>query len=159
MDMKQLISTLLIIFFASSLIAQENEIKITTGFMIVNNVRVQLINIHLPETNSNLEQDFQQWMNEQYDYGLDGGKILEIGNNTFSAIGCYIPEVSNRQMDLFMRSRQDIGKGTTIITFYASLGFDTWINDEFYPFEFRSLSAVIKQFAYTYLYKELAYNQ
>jgi hypothetical protein len=62
-------------------------------------------------------------------------------------------------MDLFMRARPGHTNGTTIISFYASLGFDTWINDEFHPFEFRSLSAVIKQFAYTYLYNDFAYNQ
>ena len=141
------LSFILSVFLSGSIAA--NDIKITTGFIIHNNLRAQTIDVTLPSDQIDIEMAFTRWMADHYDYRLDGGKIIESNGNTFSAIGCVVPSISDQLLDVHLQVNRSGDQVT--LRFYASFGFDTFITRENNPFAFRHLYAKFKNFVNIYL--------
>jgi hypothetical protein len=90
-----------------------------------------------------------RWMNEEYDYGLDGGKIIQMNDNLYSVIGSQFPDISNKTLDLFIQINRT-SKGIRL-SFYTSFEFDTWMNWEQHPLEFTRFAGTVRKFIHNYL--------
>ena len=126
-----------------------NDIKISTGFIIHNDQRAQTIDVTFKHPNLDIQQAFTQWMAETYDYRLDGGKIIEYNANTYSAIGCVVPQISDQFLDLYLQVKKNGDEYQ--LRFYASFGFDSFITRENNPFAFRHMYAKFRNFVNEYL--------
>ncbi len=152
--MKSLIFTFFSILL--SLGAYTQDVKISTGFIYHKDHFSQTIDVTIPFTSDqgNIGEFFRQWMDDHYDYRLDGGKILSFEQNTFAAIGCIIPYISDQPIDLFLQVSTDMS-GNQFLRFYASFGFDNYISRTDRPYEFRALYAEVKTFVDAYFRSQL----
>lgn len=147
--MRTILSLMLTIstFFTGS----GQDLKFTTGFIQHRDIVAQAIIVEVPYSKFDIASYFRKWMDEQYDYRLDGGKILEYRDNlnTYSAMGCFIPQISPKPMDLYLQVESGTN-GKSIMRFYASFGFDSFLTRVNNPYEFRALYAVVKEFVKDY---------
>ena len=135
------------------------DLQISTGFIYHKDHFSQTIDVTIPFTSdqSNIGEFFRRWMDDHYDYRLDGGKILSYEQNTFAAIGCIIPNISDQPIDLFLQVSTDMS-GKQFLRFYASFGFDNYISRTDRPYEFRALYAEVKTFVDAYFRSQLKQN-
>ena len=147
--MSKLIVIILIAFVAVSTSAQ--NISFSTGFVKQNRVNAQAVIVDIEGSHLDVSHAFTKWMAEHYDYGLDGSKILENRDHVYSALGTVIPEISDQLIDLHMMVVYD-GPQKLRLKFFASYGFDVFFDNENYPFQFRNLYAVVKNFIYEYFH-------
>jgi len=139
----------LISFLLTTWLVSANDIKISTGFIIHNDQRAQTIDARFTHPALDIQQAFTQWMAATYDYRLDGGKIIEFNRNTYSAIGCVVPQISDQLLDLHLEVKQN---GNDFhLRFYASYGFDSFITRENNPLAFRHLYAKFRNFVNEYV--------
>ncbi|NNF32744.1 MAG: hypothetical protein HKN68_01460 [Saprospiraceae bacterium] len=136
-------------FLLSTWSISANDIKIGTGFIIHNDQRAQTIDVQFTHPDLGIQQAFTLWMAATYDYRLDGGKIIEFNRNTYSAIGCVVPQISDQLLDLHLLVEKNGDRYH--LRFYASYGFDSFITRERNPLAFRHLYAKFRNFVNEYI--------
>lgn len=142
------LSLLLLTMVTMNALKANDEISFSTGFIIINKARVQSIQVDVPAI-QDFDTSFLKWMNEEYDYGLDGGKIIQKNNNLYSVLGSQFPDISDKPIDLFIQINKS--SNGVRLSFYTSFEFDSWMNWEQHPLEFTRFMGTVRKFIHNYL--------
>jgi hypothetical protein len=124
--------------------------QFSTGYMVLEEGTAQVIKVDIYDSRIDIQNAFTAWMAEHYNIGLDGGKIIEIRDNTYSAKGAIFPRISNQLLNVYMNVEYGFDD-ELILRFYCSYGFDTYINREDNRYEYTAFYSIVKEFVNEYL--------
>lgn len=112
--------------------------------------KVETIDVVLEPTVDKIRDKFSDWIDDNYDVGLDGKKLLFFDKEYMTAKGVNIPNVSRNKIDLIVKVEETPGGKTRLKTF-ASYGYDNWITEYDDPYAYSALNEIVEEFVEDYL--------
>ncbi len=146
----------LLLFSITSIQAQ--KLSYQDGTISYEGESVETINVILDPKPDLLENKFEKWMSKNYKVNLKDKTLLFFDKEFMSAKGIVIPEISAKKIDLHVKVDQTRNDYTTLHVF-SSLGYNSWITRDDYPYEYAVLNNIVREFISEYLpeyyYEEL----
>ncbi len=113
---------------------------------------IQSIHVTLTPEVSTIKDKFEDWMDDNYEVDLDGKKLLFFNKDVMSAEGVVIPKITSTKIDLHVKV-DETQNGKTDLNVFASLGYNNWLSESEYPYEYMQLKEIVQEFITEYLPK------
>jgi len=111
---------------------------------------IDAIKVTLDPSPKTTKNNLEDWMNENYDVNLDGKTLLFFDKEYMTAKGVLITEISDKKIDLYVKSEKN-EESFTVLYVFSSFGYNSWINKQNHPQEFKNLKGIVDKFVSNYL--------
>ena len=145
--MKKLLIVLFTMFY---LIANAQTLNCKAGTIEYEGEIVSTIDVILAPRVNTIQHKFEQWMVSNYQVDLKDETFLTIEKEFMTAKGIVIPEISTKKIDLIVKVSES-DDYNTILNVVASFGYDNWITENEFPFEYSALEDIVYGFLADFL--------
>jgi hypothetical protein len=143
----------LIFFFISMgfvLNLNSQRVKYSEDYILYEDKNTEVVKVEVFDSRIDIQKVFTKWMNERYNQGHGEVKILKDETNTYSAIGCVFPGISDEVLDVYMKVEYGLAD-QLILRFYTSHGIAAYVKMDELQNELVALHTVVEEFVNNYL--------